>query len=785
MLKGENCVLLILCFILVAQSPVAYGQSDEDKRQAYLEELIQLQEDPPSDDFVTVHDATWLDWVERTGALPPNFAEMPSIPLLPDPLLIDEGGENIPVETRSQWKQKREWIKKKAKHILSGTFPPPPENVTAHVLDEKMEDGVKIEMIELRFGEDNKAKLTLELFTPPGEGPFPVFMTQWNHRGWAQIAVRRGYMGLVYAGADAKDDTREYLELWPEYDWSTLMTRAWGAHRAVDYLYTLDRVDRSKIAITGHSRNGKQSVFAGAYDDRITAVISSSGGTGGEIPYRYTDKRHSNEEIEFLVSRRTHWLHPRLRFYWGREHKMPIDQNSLLSLIAPNSLLLSSSIREGKAGGDPWAIEHNYQSLKEVYEFLDVPEKLGLRLRDGLHAVEARDIEAYLDWLDVQFDRTTTIEWENELVYNYSFDKWKRLSGETVDPENFPVIPADRPLRARNNGEEITSSDEWETPKKDIKEDIKWLLGDKPAGVSASPIRGLTGRDDYINSFISRPEVSNGRSRNIAPYNAMGDYLIGRLYYPTDAKGEMETGEDDKLPVVIYLHRFSNTGYDATNLNALFEDILSEGMAVLAMDLIGFGTRIEEGTNFYERYPHWSKLGKMVTDTRAAVNALESLDFVDRDRIFLSGFALGGTVSLFTAALDDRIAGTAVSGAFTPLRNATDDVEGLKTYSHLHGLLPRLGFFTGDENRIPVDFPEILSAIAPRPLLVFTPELDRHADIEHVEQSIKQARSIYEMLDASTDLQYRSPHEFTGFSPSQQEHLVEWLDEMSGLSGKN
>src|SRR5699024_12311039 len=108
---------------------------------------------------------------------------------------IDEGGENIPVETSAQWGQKRQWIEEQAKHILSGTFPPPPENVTAHVLDERMENGVKIEMLELRCGEDDKDKLTLELFTRAGEGPFPVFMTQWNHRGWAQIAVRRGYMG--------------------------------------------------------------------------------------------------------------------------------------------------------------------------------------------------------------------------------------------------------------------------------------------------------------------------------------------------------------------------------------------------------------------------------------------------------------------------------------------------------------------------------------------------------------------------------------------------------------
>ncbi len=347
MLKILKYILFTLC-ILLFHKAIVYAQTEKEIRQAYLEELILLQEHPASfDAFVSYHDSTWLDWVERTGALPPNFDALPSIPLLPDPLIIDEGGKNIPVKTKAQWKQQRDYIKQQVKHIFSGTFPDPPENVKAHVLEERVENGVKIEMIELRFGEDDQAKLTLELFTPPGEGPFPVFMTQWNHRGWAQIAVRRGYIGLVYAGADAKDDTREYLALYPDYDWSTLMTRAWGAHRAVDYLYTLPSVDKSKIALTGHSRNGKQSLLAAAFDERITAVISSSGGTGGEFPYRYTDERHANESIELLNVRRTHWFHPRIRFYVGREHKMPIDQNSLMALIAPNALLLSSSIREG------------------------------------------------------------------------------------------------------------------------------------------------------------------------------------------------------------------------------------------------------------------------------------------------------------------------------------------------------------------------------------------------------------------------------------------------------
>jgi cephalosporin-C deacetylase-like acetyl esterase len=133
---------------------------------------------------------------------------------------------------------------------------------------------VRLQKVELSFGPEHKATLTLEVMIPPGDGPFPVFLSQWNHREWAQLAVRRGYIGCIYAGADSKDDTEKYSEIWAgQYDFTRLMRRAWGASRAIDYLMMLPEVDKGKIALTGHSRNGKTSLMAAAFDERITACI--------------------------------------------------------------------------------------------------------------------------------------------------------------------------------------------------------------------------------------------------------------------------------------------------------------------------------------------------------------------------------------------------------------------------------------------------------------------------------------------------------------------------------
>ena len=115
--------------------------------------------------------------------------------------------------------------------------------------------------VELRFGPNGAAKLWVQLLIPPGDGPFPVFITQHNHRAWARIALRRGYIGVVYAGSDSRDDTATFVDAFPEHDWSKLTRRAWAAGRCIDYLeHALPQARIDQIAITGHSRNGKMSL---------------------------------------------------------------------------------------------------------------------------------------------------------------------------------------------------------------------------------------------------------------------------------------------------------------------------------------------------------------------------------------------------------------------------------------------------------------------------------------------------------------------------------------------
>ena len=198
----------------------------------------------------------------------------------------------------------------------------------------------------------------------------------------------------------------------------------------------------------------------------------------------------------------------------------------------------------------------------------------------------------------------------------------------------------------------------------DFRERLRWVLGDEPAGVPFPARRTLDGRsmtdEGWLASLYGRPFKADSMKNYDLGF---GDDLKGDLYVPAKAAG--------KLPVVIWLHPYAYpTGYSRYT-RPTFLALTEMGYAVLAFDQIGFGTRIHQAERFYERYPHWSLLGKMVADTRAAVDALAALEEIDASRIYLAGYSLGGKVALFTAALDDRIAGVIAASAFTPLRTVS------------------------------------------------------------------------------------------------------------------
>jgi dienelactone hydrolase len=758
--------------VVVAAASTVYGQSATESRRQTLEELLRILRPsrPPSNGRINAVDRTWEDWVRRTGELPPDFETMPSHPELPDPLLLREDGRAVPVTTPELWARQKRALRAQVERWMFGRMPPAPDNLRATVTASRREGRATVREVRLQFGPGQRATLRVELVIPDGDGPFPVFLT--NHgrnRPWIYTAVRRGYVACIYHATDPNygngDDSDAWVEIYPEYDWSTLARWAWAASRAVDYLATVPEADMTRIGLAGHSRNGKQALLAAAFDERIGAVVPSSGNSGENDPWRYATEPFANESIELLAGAQPHWFHPRLRFFSGREDKLPLDQHSLISLVAPRGVMLYSGYAE--SAGNPVGFEQAYRSALRVYRFLGREQNLWLHLREGEHATTAGDVENFMDFFDAVFGRRPRPKVET-WIHGYTFDEWKTLSGEDLDAGSYPVSrfrPSDHPGERRQR--------------------IEWALGTEPPGATRLTTGRLsTGGDgSWLAGMFRRPGADAAERARAAKEGMgwaqvpFGDDLQADLFYPADKPS-------GKWPVIIWLHGYSyqygwsiaspwsSTGPDfRLDQRPSFPAIVRRGFAVLTFDQIGFGTRVRDARDFYRRYPKWSLMGKMVADTRAAIDALGAVDAVDTSRISIMGYSLGAKVGLLTSALDDRVHAVAAVCGFDPLRRATADrgVEGIRHYSHLHGLVPRLGFFIGNESRLPFDFDEPLALASSRPVLVVAPTLDRYARIADVRAAV----------GAVPGVTLETPVDFNRFGVKLQARVLDWLAEVN------
>ena len=76
---------------------------------------------------------------------------------------------------------------------------------------------------------------------------------------------------------------------------------------------------------------------------------------------------------------------------------------------------------------------------------------------------------------------------------------------------------------------------------------------------------------------------------------------------------------------------------------------------------------------------------------------------------------------------------------------------------------------------MPVDFPEILSAIAPRPALVVAPTLDWHHPQDQVARTVKTARRAYTHAQAAGQLQLYTPNCLAEFKNDIQARIIAFL----------
>jgi dipeptidyl aminopeptidase/acylaminoacyl peptidase len=169
---------------------------------------------------------------------------------------------------------------------------------------------------------------------------------------------------------------------------------------------------------------------------------------------------------------------------------------------------------------------------------------------------------------------------------------------------------------------------------------------------------------------------------------------------------------------------------------------------------------------------------KAIWNNIRALDVLESLPEVDRDRIGCIGHSLGGHTGLFTAVFDQRIRAVITSCGFTALADYQGgDLRGWSSETYM----PRIGQWYGhDPARVPFDFTEVVAAIAPRPLFVTAPLGDDNFAVAGVRKVVAAAQAVYALTGDRSDLVATYPDCGHEFPADVRESAYRWLDAQLG-----
>lgn len=345
-----------------------------------------------------------LSGAEKQSAAKGDFPpadKLPEIKELPDPFLMKSGKR---VKTLKDWKKRREEIKAMLLHYQFGSMPPPPGNVTAEITskqDHRM-------AVKLTMGPEKKLEMGVRIWFAKGKGPFPVIVRPKHYSGGRPSeSSKRGYMEARYDNCALEPDPQNREDVagpaqaaYPEHDWATIAVWAWGGMRVIDYLMTLEEVDREKIIVTGHSRGGATALLIGALDERVALTAPNAGACGGAACYRFVRKGFQGHRGIHRYGA-LNWFHARRLQFKGKISRLPFDGHFHKALVAPRALFMTNGLNDKNS--DALAVQHTSLAAKVVFEWLGAGNRIGWWFRPGGHAQGKEDWAAMLDYADWVF----------------------------------------------------------------------------------------------------------------------------------------------------------------------------------------------------------------------------------------------------------------------------------------------------------------------------------------------------------------------------------------------
>jgi len=265
---------------------------------------------------------------------------------------------------------------------------------------------------------------------------------------------------------------------------------AWGMSRLIDGIEIASHqatnplpLDTTHSAVTGCSFAGKEALYDGALDERITLTIAQENGGGGAPSFRVNHEIESPAppgaalgaagSVEDIDDTDYHWFSGQMfQFAGNNVYKLPIDQHEVMALVAPRALLETGNTDFYWLGNGA-----NYVSARatqRIYNEFGIGDRFGFII-DGNHnhcavpAVQLPQIQAYIDKFLLGQDVSTDVE----VIPN------PYVQEETQAPFSLPMGDFSGIITA-HDGTPFATDFPYLFSKMDYKRWTRWWDGDDP-----------------------------------------------------------------------------------------------------------------------------------------------------------------------------------------------------------------------------------------------------------------------------------------------------------------
>jgi len=275
-------------------------------------------------------------------------------------------------------------------------------------------------------------------------------------------------------------------------------------------------------------------------------------------------------------------------------------------------------------------------------------------------------------------------------------------------------------------------------------------------------------------------EIKEGYEQHLIVYQNDGSKIPAFLLIPNKANA---------CPAIIIHHQHNGQrhlgkseicGLAGDPLQAFGPQLAKKGFVVLCPDSICFEDRrtnaagiktLDNDGDFLQHYNEMcyriikgdTLMRTVIADAMTGIDVLESLPYVDKEKIGTLGHSYGGNTVLFLMAIDKRIRFGCASGSACTLQNRMKYRVGIEMASVIPHFCEKY------------DIDDLVKCIAPNKLLIVSAEDDKYSrDADFICQ---QAKPVYASLDVDGNLHHKRCHGGHALTKDRFDYIVNWLCE--------